>query len=155
MGSRISQIDLDSTKFYLNILNKNKVLFSKEIEYNVDKNRWESEFRTPSPGDYLFQIHMNNNKKPIQSTSFSVLESQIELNQVYLNEKLLMDISMINEGSYYNWDNKAKIFNHISQKGKREIKANVIKFKDSISILLLVIFFLCIEWILRKRKGLF
>ena len=155
MGSRISQIDLDSTKFYLNILDKNKVLFSKEIEYNIEKNRWECEFRTPSPGDYLFQIQMNKNKKPIQSTSFSVLESQIELNQVYLNEKLLMDISMINEGSYYNWDNKAKIFDHISQKGKREIKANVIKFKDNIFILSLVIIFLCIEWIARKQKGLF
>ena len=98
---------------------------------------------------------MNKNKKPIQSTSFSVLESQIELNQVYLNEKLLIDISMINEGSYYNWVNKANIFDHLSQKGKREIKANVIKFKDNIFILSLVIIFLCIEWIARKQKGLF
>ena len=155
MGSRISQIDLDSTQFYLNILDKNEVLFSKEIEYNIEKNRWECQFRTPRPGDYLFQIQMNKNKKPIQSTSFSVLESQIELNQVYLNEKLLMDISMTNGGSYYNWDNKAKIFDHISQKGRREIKANVIKFKDNIFILSLVIIFLCIEWIARKQKGLF
>jgi len=155
MGSRISQIDLDSTKFYLNIVDKDKVLFSKEIEYNIELNRWEGQFRTPSPGDYLFQIHMNKNKKPIQSTSFSVLESQIELNQVYLNEKLLIDISRINNGSYFNWDKKTNIFDHISQKGKREIKANVIKFKDNIFILSLVIIFLCIEWIVRKQKGLF
>ena len=153
-GSKIAPETKDTSKFSLSVVKNSKVLFSKEIEFNIETNRWESQFRTPSPGKYFFQINTVGNKHPIQSTPFTILESKVELNQVYLNEKLLSDISLANSGSYFIWEERDRIFDFISEKGKREIKANIIKFKDSIILLSLIIIFLCIEWILRKQKGL-
>ena len=153
-GSKIAPETKDTSKFSLSVVKNNKVLFSKEIEFNIESNRWESQFRTPSPGKYFFQINTVGNKQPIQSTPFTILESKVELNQVYLNEKLLSDISLANSGSYFIWEERDRIFDFISEKGKREIKANIIKFKDSITLLSLIIILLCIEWILRKQKGL-
>ena len=91
----------------------------------------------------------------IQSTDFKVLDSQIEISQVYLNDKLLKEISLSSNGSYFDWNDRDNIFNEISQKGKQEIKANVIIFKDSVILISLIIFFLCTELILRKKSGLF
>ncbi|MEC7622432.1 MAG: hypothetical protein VX989_05175 [Candidatus Neomarinimicrobiota bacterium] len=153
-GSKIAPEAKDTSKFSLSVIKNNKILFSKEIEFNIESNRWESQFRTPSPGKYFFQINKVGNNQPIQSTPFTILESKVELNQVYLNEKLLSDISLANSGSYFIWEERERIFDFISEKGKREIKANMIKFKDSITLLSLIIIFLCIEWILRKQKGL-
>ena len=153
-GSKITPEAKDTSKFSLSVVKNNKILFSKEIEFNIESNRWEIQFRTPSPGKYFFQINKVGNKQPIQSTPFTILESKVELNQVYLNEKLLSDISLANSGSYFIWEERDRIFDFISEKGKREIKANMIKFKDSITLLSLIIIFLCIEWILRKQKGL-
>jgi len=153
-GSKITPEAKDTSKFSLSVIKNNKVLFSKEIEFNIESKRWESEFRTPSPGKYFFQINRTGNGQSIQITPFTILESKVELNQVYLNEKLLSDISLTNSGSYFNWDERDKIFDFISEKRKREIKANIIKLKDSITLLSLIIIFLCIEWILRKKKGL-
>ena len=87
----------------------------------------------------------------IQSTDFKVLDSQIEISQVYLNDKLLKEISLSSKGSYFDWNDREDIFNEISQKGKREIKANVIIFKDSVILISLIIFFLCAEIIFRKK----
>ena len=153
-GSKITPEAKDTSKFSLSVVKNNKILFSKEIEFNIESNRWEIQFRTPSPGKYFFQINKVGNKQPIQSTPFTILESKVELNQVYLNEKLLSDISLANSGSYFIWEERHRIFDFISEKGKREIKANIIKFKDSITLLSLIIILLCIEWILRKQKGL-
>jgi len=153
-GSKITPEAKDTSKFSLSVVKNNKILFSKEIEFNIESNRWEIQFRTPSPGKYFFQINKVGNKQPIQSTPFTILESKVELNQVYLNEKLLSDISLANSGSYFIWEERHRIFDFISEKGKREIKANIIKFKDSIAFLSLIIILLCIEWILRKKKGL-
>ena len=153
-GSKIAPETKDTSKFSLSVVKNNKILFSKEIEFNIESSRWESQFRTPSPGKYFFQINTVGNKQPIQSTPFTILESKVELNQVYLNEKLLSDISLANSGSYFIWEERDRIFDFISEKGKREIKANIIKFKDSIALLSLIIILLCIEWILRKQKGL-
>ena len=153
-GSKIAPEAKDTSKFSLSVIKNDKVLFSKEIEFNVESKRWESEFRTPSPGKYFFQINRVGNGQPIQSTPFTILESKVELNQVYLNEKLLSDISLTNSGSYFNWGERDRIFDFISEKGKREIKANIIKIKDSIILLSLIIIILCIEWIMRKKKGL-
>ena len=72
----------------------------------------------------------------------------------HLNEKLLKDISATNSGKYFNWNNRELVLGEMPQKGKQEIRANMIIFKDSLSLLLLILIFICTEWILRKKRGL-
>ena len=152
-GARVG-IQNDSLGFYIDVFREDKFILSIDLDVNIEKNIWEAKFRTPSPGKYVYKVYSKKNKEIIQSTSFDILDSQIEINQVFLNEKLLKNISYLNNGTYYNWKDREKIFGEISQKGKREVKANMIIFKDSLALIFLVLFFLCTEWILRKNKGL-
>ena len=145
----------DSLGYYVDVFRKDKIVLSTDFDINTEKNIWETNFRTSIPGDYVYKVYSKQNKEMIQSTDFKVLDSQIEISQVYLNDKLLKEISLSSKGSYFDWNDREDIFNEISQKGKREIKANVIIFKDSVILISLIIFFLCTELILRKKGGLF
>tara|TARA_B000000477_G_scaffold4439_1_gene3878 strand:- start:162 stop:2045 length:1884 start_codon:yes stop_codon:yes gene_type:complete len=144
----------DSLGFYVDIYRGDEFILSSDFDINIEKKVWEANFRTPIPGNYSYKIYSKNNKDLIQHTSFNVLDSQIEISQVYLNDRLLREISFANNGQYFDWDEREKIFDEISQKGKREIKANMIIFKDNIALLSLLLTFLIIEWILRKNKGI-
>ena len=66
-------------------VNKNgSNLISKEVTFNIESNRWEGEFRAPSKGEYDFQIFLSSSSEPIQKGKFEVVESQIELSNVFL-----------------------------------------------------------------------
>ncbi len=127
---------------------------SKEIIFNIESNRWEGEFRAPSKGEYDFQIFLSSGDGLIQNGEFEVVESQIELSNVFLNDKLLKFISNESNGIYYNWNQRDEIFNSISKEVKREIKANYIRFNQNKLFLLFIIFLLTVEWIARRTKGL-
>jgi RNA-binding protein YlmH len=82
------------------------------------------------------------------------LESQIELNQVYLNQDLLKNISKNTNGKYFHWDDRDELLKLISPKVRREFKADIIKLTESRFVLIMLIILLCIEWTLRRIKGL-
>ena len=136
------------------INNGGSSIFSKEITFNIESNRWEGEFRAPPKGDYNFQIFMSSNIAPIQTGNFQVQESQIELSNVYLNEKLLKSISNKSKGSYFNWNQRGELFNLISIEVKSEIKANYIKFNQNKLFISFILVLLAAEWIARRTKGL-
>ena len=144
----------DSLGFYVDIYRGDEFILSSDFDINIEKKVWEANFRTSIPGNYSYKIYSKNNKDLIQRTPFSVLDSQIEISQVYLNDRLLREISFANNGQYFDWNEREKIFDEISQKGKREIKANMFIFKDNIVLLFLLLAFLIIEWILRRNKGI-
>ncbi len=129
-------------------------LISKEIIFNIESNRWEGKFRAPSKGQYDFEILFSSNDEVIQNGKFEVVESQIELSNVYLNEKLLKFISSESNGVYYNWNQRGELFNSISKEVKSEIKANFIRLSQNKLFLLFILFLLVSEWIVRKTKGL-
>ena len=143
----------DSSGFYVDVFREEAFVLSADFDVNTEKNIWVTSFRAPSPGNYLYKIFSKNNKEMIQSTPFNVLDSQIEISQVYLNEKLLKELSYANNGSYFEWKDRENLLEEITQKGKREIKANMIIFKDSVALLSLVLVLFFSEWILRKKKG--
>ena len=129
-------------------------LISKEITFNIESNRWEGEFRAPSKGEYSFQIFLSPRNGSIQNGKFEVVESQIELSNVYLNEKLLKFISSQSNGVYYNWNQRGEIFNSISKEVKSEIKSNNVRFNQNKLFLFFILFLLTTEWIVRRTKGL-
>ncbi len=125
-----------------------------DIDYNYERDRWEGEFRASKPGSYLYKLFMAESNQPFQTGTFKVLESQIELNQVYLNQDLLKNISKNTNGKYFHWDDRDELLKLISPKVRREFKADIIKLTESRFVLIMLIILLCIEWTLRRIKGL-
>jgi hypothetical protein len=83
-----------------------------------------------------------------------VLESQVALNQVYLNKTLLTSISDQTGGQYLPWDSRDSLMIKLHPKVRRELRANIIKLNESKFLKFIVIFLLCAEWIMRRRRGL-
>ena len=140
----------------INIKVSNEIsnLISREITFNVESNRWEGKFRALSEGNYIYKVYMDINEIPIQIGNFEVIESQIELSNVYLNQKLLKSMAKESNGKYFYWDEREELFDELTKKVKSESKENVIKFNENKIILLFLILLLSVEWITRRIKGL-
>ena len=129
-------------------------IITRDILYNIEEQRWLGEFRAPGPGEYNYSIQLGSNQDPIQTGTFQILESQIELNQVYLNKKLLATISNSTNGQFFVWDSRDSLFSEINPKVRREFKAEIIKFNESRVLLIIMILLLCVEWFIRRNRGL-
>jgi len=138
----------------INVTHGSTDIITRDILYNIEEQRWLGEFRAPGPGEYNYSIQLGSNQDPIQTGTFQILESQIELNQVYLNKKLLATISNSTNGQFFVWDSRDSLFSEINPKVRREFKAEIIKFNESRVLLIIMILLLCIEWFIRRNRGL-
>ena len=145
----------DKTKnIIINVTHGSTDIITRDILYNIEEQRWLGEFRAPGPGEYNYSIQLESNQDPIQTGTFQILESQIELNQVYLNKKLLATISNSTDGQFFVWDSRDSLFSEINPKVRREFKAEIIKFNESRVLLIIMILLLCVEWFIRRHRGL-
>ena len=85
--------------------------------------------------------------------SYTVQESRIELNHVFLNKKVLLTLADKTGGEYYDWEDRNKIFEQISPVSESVQKTNFFVLNENIYILVFIIFLLTIEWIIRRRLG--
>ena len=138
----------------INVTHGSTDIITRDILYNIEEQRWLGEFRAPGPGEYNYSIQLESNQDPIQTGTFQILESQIELNQVYLNKKLLATISNSTNGQFFVWDSRDSLFSEINPKVRREFKAEIIKFNESRVLLIIMILLLCVEWFIRRNRGL-
>ena len=138
----------------INVTHGSTDIITRDILYNIEEQRWLGEFRAPGPGEYNYSIQLESNQDPIQTGTFQILESQIELNQVYLNKKLLATISNSTDGQFFVWDSRDSLFSEINPKVRREFKAEIIKFNESRVLLIIMILLLCVEWFIRRHRGL-
>ena len=138
----------------INVTHGSTDIITRDILYNIEEQRWLGEFRAPGPGEYNYSIQLGSNQDPIQTGTFQILESQIELNQVYLNKKLLATISNSTNGQFFVWDSRDSLFSEINPKVRREFKAEIIKFNESRVLLIIMILLLCVEWFVRRNRGL-
>ena len=138
----------------INVTHGSTDIITRDILYNIEEQRWLGEFRALGPGEYNYSIQLESNQDPIQTGTFQILESQIELNQVYLNKKLLATISNSTDGQFFVWDSRDSLFSEINPKVRREFKAEIIKFNESRVLLIIMILLLCVEWFIRRNRGL-
>ena len=154
-GTQPFEKNQDKTEnIIINVTHGSTDIITRDILYNIEEQRWLGEFRAPGPGEYNYSIQLGSNQDPIQTGSFQILESQIELNQVYLNKKLLATISNSTNGQFFVWDSRDSLFSEINPKVRREFKAEIIKFNESRVLLIIMILLLCVEWFVRRNRGL-
>ena len=144
----------ETENIIINVMHGSTDIITRDISYNIEEQQWLGEFRAPGPGEYSYSIQLGSNQDPIQTGTLQILESQIELNQVYLNEKLLATISNSTNGQFFVWGSRDSLFSEINPKVRREFKAEIIKFNESRVLLIIMILLLCIEWFIRRNRGL-
>ncbi len=140
----------------IKVFSEGRNINSKPIIYDKDVGLYKGYFFASVPGEITYTIEFLNNDKPIivHQNSVQIQESQIELDNVYLDKSKLDLISKVSKGKYYSWDDRNKVFDNLGNNSfTRNIK-EVKKFRHIIGFLLILLFLLFTEWSLRKRKGL-
>lgn len=146
----------DRATVFLDVYRDENKVLSKEFAYNLARERWETNLRASVPGDYTYEIRLSEGiqSKIVQSGSYGVMESQVELNNVFLNKPLLTKLAQHSGGEFRSWQNRNEILDYMHQKEDRELVADVFKFNEHPGLLCTILILLCIEWILRRRRGL-
>ncbi len=145
-------IDEGIVKIILN----NKVINSKPLKYNhltgmYNANVWASQSGTVN---YEIEFGKSENSHIIDRGSFEVQESQVELNQVFLNENPLKKLANNSGGKYERWENKNKLLQIILPSSRMEEKKYSFPLYKNLFMIFLIIGLLVIEWVLRRRLGL-
>ena len=153
-GNRLSKSENNDQRLILRIFNQNREVENKEFRFNVDLKRWEGDYRPSISGIFNYQIYFDSENNIIQSGNFEVLESRIELSNVFLNENLLNKISINSFGQFKAWDERSKIVENINPLIKKEEKTIYAKFNESLYLLIFIISLFSFEWYFRKQKGL-
>ena len=83
-----------------------------------------------------------------------VNESQIELNKVFLNERLLKKIAATTNGNYFNWNSRSELIDYINPKTVVKQKFTQIELRNEWWILIGILIFLTFEWSIKRRAGL-
>ena len=154
MGSKFGQLSPDS-KVAITIHQGDETINSTELRYNPTAQRWEGQLWASKPGNYNYEIYFqNDNSVSSQIGSLIVNESQIELNKVFLNERLLKKIAATTNGNYFNWNSRSELIDYIDPKTVVKQKFTQIEPRDEWWILIGILIFLTFEWSMKRRAGL-
>ncbi len=146
----------EGENIFIKVLKHNKKILFKTIPFNLEHQRWQGTFRAALPGEYEYEILFGDapDAPLIQRGSFQVVESQVELNQVFLNQNLLQTLARKTGGRYFNWSERDSVETLLAPKEAREIARKVTKFGENQGLIYFILFLLSLEWILRRKRGL-
>lgn len=141
---------------FIKVLKGSEKTVFKAVPFNLEHKRWQGTFRAAVPGSYQYEILLgdNPNTKALQTGNFQVMESQVELNKVFLNQNLLQTIVDKTGGIYFDWSDRDSIVTLLEPKEEREFATEVTKFGESQGLIYLILLLLTVEWVLRRRQGL-
>jgi len=145
-----------TTEGFIHIYNNGSLINTKKLTYNKDEGLYIGQFWASESGklDYNIELIYGDNSMIVSKGYVQVQESQIELNNVFLNKYPLKKLAEITRGGFYHWDDKTALINQINKKSKDEIiHSRVILYKNKIIFFILLIL-LTVEWILRRRLGM-
>lgn len=124
--------------------------------YEKNENQWQGRFHAFKPGEYQYVISVVQEGKIQQQTSgyFSVVESQVELNRVYLAQQILETLAFQSGGSYYSWAQRKEVVNNLELSPREDVFTTTKNLSHQIQFLIVILILLTLEWILRRRWGL-
>tara|TARA_B100000900_G_scaffold1283_1_gene1111 strand:- start:153 stop:2258 length:2106 start_codon:yes stop_codon:yes gene_type:complete len=144
-----------SSDAMIHIFSNGKKINSKPLAYDNKTGFYKGQFWASQSGKLDYNIELLYGEKSLIVSEGSVLvqESQIELNNVFLNEKLLQKLSDATNGSFYNWTDRLLVLNDINKKSNKEIFQSKIILHDSRLLFFIIIFVLTLEWLFRRKNG--
>ena len=153
-GNRLSELKNFDESLILKVIKDGREIENNEFDFNIDLKRWEFEYRPPSSGKYNYEILYESDNSNLQTGEFEVMESKIELSNVFMNEFLLKNISENTSANFKNWSERDSIIASLSPKIKKERRFMTAKFNENVVVAILLIFLFCAELYIRKNKGL-
>lgn len=141
----------------INVFNKGQRINSRPITYNKSSKSYTGDFWASQPGNLEYQIEfLENNKSIVVSNgTIKVQESQIELNNVFLNRNPLEKLSIKTNGQFLLWKDRMTIFDKITNQYKNETFQSIFYLYKEVIFFIICVLLLASEWILRRTKGLF
>ena len=135
---------------------KDKLIGSKPLFLDINKNEYKSRFWAPKPGkiEYLVKINMGLDSYQVSKGTFEVQESHIELNRIFLNKEKLENISNASGGQFRYWVNHESLLDEMSMIERTENYLTKYTMRYNYLIISTIFLLLTIEWLLRRRKGL-
>lgn len=126
------------------------------LTYSPTLNRWEGSLLAGKPGTYQYVIKAEQDgiSRGQQAGAFRVEESQIELNRVFLNEKLLSHITGQTGGHFVQWEDRTKIHDNLDLESRKVTVAKVFYLNHWLPLCIIALLFLVGEWITRRLLGL-
>ena len=140
----------------INIFSDGEKINSKPINFNSETNLYTGKFWASRSGNLDYEIlSMAENKAfTIANGSIKVQDSQIELNNVFLNKYSLMSLTNNTGGTFAYWSKRNDIVEEINLNFRNNIYNNLISINSNKLILLLLFGLLTIDWFMRKKLGL-
>lgn len=153
-GNRLGKLS-NNAKAAITVYADERKVNSTQLHYSPVRERWEGQLWASSPGEYTYELTFEDQTAvSTQSGSLTVLQSQIELNNVSLNQDLLSSLSVTNQGKYFSWGSRDKISEHIQNVSIDENRKVEIDLTKRTWVFILVLVLLAVEWGIRRKIGL-
>ncbi len=148
--------DLKINDAVVELYHNNQYISSKPLLYDLNDKSYKSKFWAPKPGviDYKIKVNKGIDSYEVNSGSFRVQESHIELNKIFLNKNKLMLLSEANSGTFRNWENREEVISLIEDVKKVEYYVSLFTFRHNYFYVFLIFLLLFLEWFYRKKIGL-
>jgi hypothetical protein len=140
----------------MTVIDKDGKEESVHLSYSEDNRQWQGGFHAFQPGEYQYAISVIKGKGVQQTTSgsFNVEESQVELNRVYLARQTLETLANKSGGTYHSWTSRKEVVNNLELNTREDVLSSTRKISHWFPLMILLLLFLTIEWILRRKWGL-
>jgi len=152
----LTNSDIHEDRLTMTVIDKDGKEESVHLSYSENESQWQGRFRAFQPGEYHYVISVIESEGVQQETSgiFTVEESQRELNRVYLARKTLETIANKSGGTYHSWTSRKEVVNNLELNTREDVLSSTRKLSHWLPLMILLLLFLTIEWILRRKWGL-
>ncbi len=143
-------------KGYVHVYNKESLINTKQLNYDKNKGIYTGQFWASESGKLDYDIELIYGEKPmiVHKGSVQVQESQIEMNNVFLNQYPLRKLAEITNGTYNHWHDRLSTVNQISKESENKIIQSRIIFHKSKTVFFIILALLSLEWLIRRRLGM-
>ncbi|MCX8011117.1 MAG: hypothetical protein N3A61_08195, partial [Ignavibacteria bacterium] len=142
----------------LDIFQNRQLKFSTVFQ-SLGNGLYQAEINDLDKGDYSYTASVTLlNQKYSDEGKFSVSETELEYQNLRMDEDLLKQIASINGGKYFSLDQADDFINNLEKNLKQKVIEKAVTSENqlwnSAYFLIAVIVLLSIEWFFRKRLGL-
>ena len=135
---------------------ENNFIGSKNLFFDLNKNKYKSKFWAPKPGEIYYKVIINRGFEnfEVSNGTFMVKASDIEMNKIVLNYTKLINLATLTDGKFKKWSNISEISDSINQVEESESYISYFLLRTNYLFMFLIFVILSLEWLYRKKIGL-
>jgi len=136
---------------------ENNFIGSKNLFFDLKEDKYKSKFWAPKPGEIYYKVIITRglDNFEVSNGTFMVKASHIEMNKIVLNNTRLINLATLTNGNFKKWSNISEIINNINQVEEPELYISGFLLRTNYIFISLIIILLSLEWLYRKKIGLF